>query len=173
MVNLIHLFSQSETRDELGIGSVRDAFSNLLFPGTSTIQARLKYMLFIPWMYKRLEGQRISAADVFHKARSEEIKLIYALLGSDDTNGIVGKEAKDLLQRLPSNIYWSGLKTWGISRYGGSQDEYHRSLDNHYRMKKGRIFNDDKEPISQEIHENWDSSLPSFPQDFRRNPAFN
>jgi len=49
MVNLIHLFDEQDTRDELGIGSVRDAFSNLLFPGTSTVQTRAKYMLFIPW----------------------------------------------------------------------------------------------------------------------------
>ncbi len=31
----INLFAQHESRDELGIGQVRDAFSDRLFPGTS------------------------------------------------------------------------------------------------------------------------------------------
>jgi hypothetical protein len=30
---IVQLFSQRESRDELGIGVVRDVFSNLLFPG--------------------------------------------------------------------------------------------------------------------------------------------
>ena len=31
------------TLDELGIGQIRDAFADLLFPGFSTIQTRAKY----------------------------------------------------------------------------------------------------------------------------------
>jgi len=34
--------------DELGIGVIRDAFADLLFPGISTIQTRAKYFLIIP-----------------------------------------------------------------------------------------------------------------------------
>ena len=47
---LIALFAQSESRDELGIGQVRDAFSEMLFPGTSVIQTRARYFLFVPWI---------------------------------------------------------------------------------------------------------------------------
>lgn len=38
------------TLDELGIGSIRDTFSDELFPGTSTIQTRARYFLFVPWI---------------------------------------------------------------------------------------------------------------------------
>jgi hypothetical protein len=40
MLDVINLFRARDTRDELGIGTVREAFSNMLFPGTSTIQTR-------------------------------------------------------------------------------------------------------------------------------------
>jgi hypothetical protein len=43
------LFQQRESRDELGLGAIRDSIAEHLFSGTSTIQTRLWYMLFIPW----------------------------------------------------------------------------------------------------------------------------
>lgn len=46
----IALFDEKDTRDELGIGTVRDAFANAFFPGTSTIETRLRYCLFVPWI---------------------------------------------------------------------------------------------------------------------------
>lgn len=38
ILDIVELFEERDTRDELGIGTVRDAFAELLFPGTSTIQ---------------------------------------------------------------------------------------------------------------------------------------
>lgn len=46
------MFEEPGTRDELGIGPVRDAFSEQLFPGTSVIQTRARYFLFVPWAFK-------------------------------------------------------------------------------------------------------------------------
>ncbi|MGH3706350.1 MAG: DUF6361 family protein, partial [Agromyces sp.] len=40
---VIALFSQQESRDELGIGQIRDALSDHLFPGTSVLQTRARY----------------------------------------------------------------------------------------------------------------------------------
>lgn len=40
MREVIDLFRESDTLDELGIGQVRDAFGDLLFPGLSTTQTR-------------------------------------------------------------------------------------------------------------------------------------
>jgi hypothetical protein len=44
-LDVIDLFRERDTRDELGIGTVRDALSDVLFPGTSTIQTRARYFL--------------------------------------------------------------------------------------------------------------------------------
>ena len=49
---IMALFQERETRDELGLGGIRDSIADHLFPGTSTIQTRLRYMLFIPWLYR-------------------------------------------------------------------------------------------------------------------------
>lgn len=52
---IMALFQERETRDELGLGSIRDSIADHLFPRTSTIQTRLRYMLFIPWLFQMLE----------------------------------------------------------------------------------------------------------------------
>ena len=48
VTRVIGLLSAPGTVDELGIGIVRNAFSNKLFPGLSTIQTRAKYFIIIP-----------------------------------------------------------------------------------------------------------------------------
>ncbi len=54
---IMALFQERESRDELGLGAIRDSIADHLFPGTSTIQTRLRYMLFIPWLFRMLEGR--------------------------------------------------------------------------------------------------------------------
>lgn len=165
MLDVIKLFSEEGTRDELGIGSIRDAFADYFFPGTSTIQTRARYMFFIPWIYQELEKKRVPSKEISHAARKREIKLIYALKESDDTNGVIGIREEDGLQRLPSNIYWSGLRSWGILRYNGSQYQYHQFLDTFYNLKKNMVISDDKEPVDGLLGENWDPGLPKSPDD--------
>jgi len=170
MADVIHLFREQDTRDELGLGSVRDAFANLLFPGTSTIQTRAKYMLFVPWIYLRHEELEIPSMDIARKARSDELDLIEALLDSGDTEGVIGKDARRKLQRLPSSIYWSGLGTWGIRLFNGSQAQYHRYLDVFYRRRKQqyRQLKYEGEHAVIRTAENWDPGRPDPPDGFPR-----
>jgi hypothetical protein len=42
---LIHALQEPGTLDPLGLGSIRDVFSDLLAPGVSTIQTRLRYFV--------------------------------------------------------------------------------------------------------------------------------
>jgi hypothetical protein len=64
MLDVVDLFREHDTRDELGVGSVRDAFADMLFPGTSTIMTRARYFLLVPWTYqpkwRRARGRRSS-----------------------------------------------------------------------------------------------------------------
>ncbi len=46
MLDVVDLFGEHDTRDELGIGSVRDAFADMLFPGTGTIMTRVRDTFF-------------------------------------------------------------------------------------------------------------------------------
>jgi len=170
MADVIHLFREQDTRDELGLGSVRDAFANLLFPGTSTIQTRAKYMLFVPWIYLRHEKRQTSSMDIARRARRDELDLIEGLLDSGDTEGVIGKDARRKLQRLPSNIYWLGTRTWGIRLFHGSQPQYHRYLDVFYRRRKQyrQRKSDGEESLAPRIGENWDPGLSKPPAGFPR-----
>lgn len=172
MLDVISRFRERDTRDELGIGSVRDAFADLFFPGTSTIQTRARYFLFIPWMYRGLENKSISSEKIEQRARTEEITLIMALLNSPDTAGVIGKDAKANLQRLPSNIYWQGLGTWGIRLFQGSQAQYQRYLDAFYTLGRGQQRNDDGEPVGGRLRLNWQPDLPPPPAGFPRQASF-
>lgn len=169
MLDIVSMFSERETRDELGIGSIRDAFADMLFPGTSTIQTRARYFLFIPWMYQRLERARTKSANIRDVARQEEIRLINIIEGSDDADGNIGRLARAGLQRLPSNIYWLGLDRWGIRLYKGSQDQYHRSLDAFYayRERGTRHAEDGRgDLVGSHYAGNWDPGIPEPPADF-------
>ncbi len=57
-LRVLALFKETDTRDELGLGAIRDAIADQLFPGTSTIQTRLRYFLFVPWIYGSISGWR-------------------------------------------------------------------------------------------------------------------
>ena len=70
MRRVLDLFKEQGTLDEMGLGSLRDALSDALFPGTSSIQTRLRYVLFVPWLYRRLEGRRVRSSDVERAAPS-------------------------------------------------------------------------------------------------------
>ena len=37
-LDVINAFGEQDTRDELGLGTIRDTIAEILFPGTNTIQ---------------------------------------------------------------------------------------------------------------------------------------
>lgn len=117
---LIDLFKQPEARDELGLGTVRD-LADLLFPGTSTIQTRLRYMFFIPWIYLEAQSKKATQMERAAVARDLEFQLSEALLRGGETVGVIGRDAGRNLRRLASSVYWAGLNTLGIRNLMGSQ----------------------------------------------------
>ena len=69
--------------------------------------------------------------------RSAEEALIGQLVDSADSDGVIGKEVGKAIKRMPSSIYWAGMKRWGILMFDGSLAQYHRSLDRFYLRVKG------------------------------------
>jgi len=69
MLDFIDQFRDQGTLDEIGIGTIRDAFADYFFPGTTTVQTRVRYFLFVPWIYRRLEGKRTPSAEFVRKLR--------------------------------------------------------------------------------------------------------
>ncbi|ACV68826.1 DUF6361 family protein [Desulfohalobium retbaense] len=172
-LDVIQAFGDQGTLDELGIGTTRDALSDLLFPGTSTIQTRAKYHLFIPWMYQELErecarGRLASQYAIEQEGRSKEVALIQALASSSDPVGTIGVEAKAKLRRLPSSVYWNGLGHWGIRLFSGTQDQYHESL----ALASEKCCNHAAANESEPFPSAWHPGLPPRPDDFPRQAEF-
>lgn len=165
MQRILALLKDKEARDELGLGTVRDSIADKLFPGTSTIQTRLRYMLFVPWIYGRLEEQGVSSAEVEKRARNLEVRLVAPLLAQEDQAGVFGKLAKGEIKRLPSSVYWAGLRSWGIFTLERSRDEYHRMFDAVVRARRARVQAATDGPVTARV-DTWHPTLPPAPEDF-------
>lgn len=118
----LKLLGTQTTLDELGIGVIRDAFADILFPGISTIQTRAKYFVLIPYLFERAARQNLSSGREFFKwLNANEDKLVETLIRNSDNDeiGIIGKNAlkqKRVVKMKPSSIYWNGLRTFEILR---------------------------------------------------------
>lgn len=166
-LRILALFKEKESRDELGIGGVRDAISDQLFPGTSTIQTRLRYMLLVPWVYTRLEKEQVPAKSFAARARQDELAVVTPLLDARE-EGVFGRQAGSGLKRLPSSVYWAGLGAWGIRRFPAAQSDYHRAVDALYaRRSRSRRREDDDvdpDPATQTWHPRLPAPPPGFPK---------
>lgn len=120
--------------DELGVGRLRDAISDVLFPGFSTIQTRAKYFLFTPVIIKRClqEVKSISLIENFVKTEAEYLKKMADAYNGSDQPGIYGITLKDAgeLQRKPSSIYWYGQKLLGIIK----NEAYNTGFTNYFNF---------------------------------------
>jgi Family of unknown function (DUF6361) len=156
---LIALFAQSESRDELGIGQVRDAFSDLLFPGTSVIQTRARYFLFIPWIFRHGAQRGRRGPQLKAWADRQERKLIESLRGTGQVEGLIGRRAGPAVKTLPSAIYWSGLLRYGILTRDVASDQ----LDG-TRLDPGA----DADEMAVRSVGDWDPTLPATPAEYPR-----
>jgi hypothetical protein len=172
MLDVVNLFREQETRDELGIGSVRDALAETLLPGTTTIMTRARYYLFVPWIYLHREriihnaGGHTGQSSVAERCRNDELYLIDALKAGGETLGVIGVEAGRRLQRLPSSVYWAGLGRWGIRRVPGGIADYHRRLQRYDPQHIALTLDDDNQPVGDPGGGNWHPAIPDAPTDW-------
>jgi hypothetical protein len=109
-------------RDEIGFLYLHQAYADRFFPGTSVQQTRLRYALFVPWIYLRVAGfdrQKRNRNSIEKLILDEEVRLTGRLLNSKETDGVIGKRVYG--QRRPSSqpatlVYWSALAAWGLLR---------------------------------------------------------
>lgn len=134
VLKVLDLLSENSTLDELGIATIRDGFSDLFFPGTSTIQTRAKYFFIVPYALRDLERSGETNVDKFLKYLNdieEACAKVFIENNLGDT-GIIGKRsiANDKwVKRSPADIYWSGLRQYKIFKGGNlSIQEYARAV---------------------------------------------
>lgn len=159
---LLRSLEEPGTLDAIGLGSVRDAFSSLLSPGTSTIQTRLRYFVFLPWIFGRLEDQRVPPADFARRLRDTEAQLIDCLRHLGPNQGVIGYSKGRELKRLPSEAYWGGLGSWGLRRLDLSLPEYGKRAA---ALGRHRPDRDDDGNATKRAVSMW-ASMPAPPDEF-------
>jgi hypothetical protein len=133
---VLALLKEKGTLDELGIGQVRDAFSDLLFPGFSTIQTTARYFLAVPKILRAwaaltpqqrrkqplsdylAEAENQLAEELAENHKRKELSL----------EGIIGHTLIESggVARRPSSTYWNGLRVFNIIRSEKSLAEFCR-----------------------------------------------
>ncbi len=123
VMQVLKLASESVALDELGIGRIRDAFADSMFPGTSTLQKHLKYFSLMPQLYRKACEKRYNRPS---EVRAEVVKLERIMTknlydGSEDKRGItgsdvIGRDDTSYVKYDPAYIYNTGLKAFGILR---------------------------------------------------------
>ena len=124
VLSVLRQLTEPGAVDELGIGTIRDGFSDILFPGTSTIQTRAKYLFIIPYTCMELErGAMLQPREFISLLERNELDLI-DILAVDGAEGVIGQRSRQTLRRKPSAIYWSALRTFGFLSEPVSLSEY-------------------------------------------------
>lgn len=120
--SVLDLLTPEGMVDELGLGTLRDALANQMFPGFSTIQTRPRYFFIVPYIlyeYQRLKpARRTKSASKYLEEQEYEVmwQLGDRYGHKQDGNGVMGitKYRPDKIARRPSGIYWNGLNTYNF-----------------------------------------------------------
>lgn len=124
VLSVLRQLTEPGAVDELGVGTIRDGFSDILFPGTSTIQTRAKYLFIVPYICMELEREkRLSPRQFIEALEQRELELIDTL-AVNGAEGVIGQRSRQTLKRKPSSIYWNALRTYGFTSEPVTLTEY-------------------------------------------------
>jgi hypothetical protein len=140
-----------------------------LFPGTSTIQTRIRYFLIVPWCHQHIEDKRVGHPRFAQQVDKLERDLIAPLLDQDDVAGVFGRITGHGVKRLPSAVYWSSLGAWKVRTLDLTQSNYYRRIDQFYDRRKAVRRKDDGEAIRDPYSTMRHPDMPRRLLGFRNN----
>jgi hypothetical protein len=100
-------------RDELGVLALHQGFADVLFPGTSVLHTRLRYVLFVPWLFQALATAGGGDTPVTRLREAERI-LAKRLKNAGEAGIIGGRNTDKHSAQPPSMVYWTCLGAWGL-----------------------------------------------------------
>jgi hypothetical protein len=172
MLQVVDLFKEKGTVDELGIGTIRDAFADYFFPGTSTLHTRPRYLLFIAWIYRKLEEDRATSAQAGSRAHGLQANdLVASLEHGGERSDVIGIEARGRLLRVPAEVYWGALRKFQIGTFPGSREQYHATFDAMRSGSARAVIGEDGE-LLEPGRQNWNSGIPAPPSDLWSSTTF-
>jgi hypothetical protein len=127
VATILELLKPEGMVDELGIGIIRDAIADQLFPGINTIQTRAKYFFIIPYIlfdYLKLKPTQRQAETAYKYLEKREFEIMWKLAekyNHEEGQGVIGitKRKPEKIIRRPSTIYWNGLRTFNFINTNG------------------------------------------------------
>jgi len=177
--SILDLLDQEEGMvDELGLGPIRDAYADLFFPGTSTVQTRAKYFFIVPYLIKDFFLQRGGKSKNLEQyLNDEEHKIIWDLAEKYDHDrnsgsGVIGitKLKNQPLARRPSSIYWNGLRSYNFIDTSLSLSEYYlnaNKLLEELLIVKKSIKDDISDDQDIEYTDNHQVKVSTYQKDWR------
>ena len=107
---------EQDTRDEIGFLLIHQGFADRFFPGTSVLHTRIRYALFVPWLYQRAASSRRRGTDLDTMTRRLLIELAIRLkqIGGERYGVIGGDKLGQLTAQPPDRSYWTALREWGL-----------------------------------------------------------
>lgn len=172
MTEIVDQFRDSTTIDDLGLGGIRDAFADTLFPGTSTLHTRIRYALFVPWLMQLAADRKSSVSEMSASFARSEFQLTNALLKGEEVTGVIGRVAGADLKRTASTVYWGMLAAWGVITPGFTLRHYFDRVLLRRQQAGKQPRADDPEAVWELTPTGLHEGIPSAPSDLLTSTSF-
>jgi len=150
-------------RDEIGFLILHQRYADYFFPGTSVLHTRLRYALFVPWIYQTLLDEAATGR-VAERLERQEVRLAGRLKQAKERGVIGGLNHPRPTTQPPSVSYWAALGTWGILRQQDGRTPSRAHLHAILQRKQRKAFDDDGQALQRA--ELPFAALPSRPEDW-------
>ncbi len=113
-----------DSKDEMGLMSITIALSNKMFPGTSVLHTRLRYVFLVGWIFlEAIKSNKELSTKLLHR-KEKELRRTLQQRKKDDKESFIGILGStkivdddgdgDELSQPPFNVYFNLLKEWNI-----------------------------------------------------------
>ena len=130
VMKVLQIVRDQNAIDELGLGRIRDAFANEMFPGMSTLQRRAKYFAVLPSLYHEAtkmnyrNPQEVRKQIIHWEIRLTEMLINGCGIYDEKMTGITGSSTLEAAKRDetkyvkydPTYIYQNGMRLYGMIR---------------------------------------------------------
>jgi len=164
---ILAMLREPGTLDELGIGQIRDAFADLLFPGFSTIQTRAKYLISVPRILKdyhllTASEKKRKPLEQYLKEKEDEVARRLVEKHGSEEEGIIGSTRIDDggVARRPSSVYWNAYRQFGIIKEDVSLSEFCREYEKETTQK--HYIAEHEDGVDDEAHSVVKVKIPSY-----------
>jgi Family of unknown function (DUF6361) len=152
---------EQDTRDEIGFLLIHQGFADRFFPGTSVLHTRVRYVMFVPWLFLQAASKRPRGSDIESAIRCDLIRLAIRLNMGEKYDVIGGDKPGQLTSQPPDRVYWTALRQWGLLLPSvGSRAEALRRL---VAARRSTPLDDDGTRLDEDLTEVF-CSLPKPPR---------